>query len=1179
MRVGFELPGNQQNLDEPSPLHVVNAAWYESATAPECYGSACGQKSICGQAFTGLPLIDGDEVVFTATVSHTCKDILSEAKVLSVGVRVCETNFLCHKTGKAEGLKLGGPEVYAKLECPDPRKDECGECMATIGGRTPKGGDAACVIPVDSGPHALLRYTGRGAGHPNNPGTTAWNTVLGRYWSHDYAQRIVEDPDDSHVWLITEYGSFREFSDLVGGVYTTVSPSDEYRTLERTGTGWTLTDLDGTVIELDASGLWLSKTDRNGNATTGSYTGSQLDEVSFPDGRSEQFSYDAGGRLSEIIETGVDGVTTRSWGYTWTGLDLTRIDRPDGTAWVMTYGDGDHPGYLTLLELEGTDATRRVEQGWDYDAEGNVVHTWKGAASFADPAAVDAWELSFDDPVLPTVTTVTDPLGDVSTYAIGRDPGSTKPRVESVSGDCPSCGVGPNSTFTYGDSANSMRPTSIVDGNGNETDYTYDANGQVTARTEAVGISGQERTTDYVYDTNPNHGALVTQVTVPSVKPGEDRMTLYGRDTQGNVTHREIRGFEDDVAFDCTLGGGAPCYDTVTTYNAAGQPLTIDPPGYGTDDVTSFTYDASRGSLLADSRTDPLVGTTTYDYDAFNRRTMTTDVNGVTTETQYDDLGRVRKVIQHGATPAEDLVTEHVYTALGDLDYTILPAGKVIAYGYDAAGRLTSIERKPDLATPGERTVYTLDAAGNRTGEDLEHWDGSAWVTDSTTSYLYSSRCHLDQVLYPDGSITEYDYDCNGNLAKTWDANHPSNTKMAPETATYGYDALDRLTSVTRPWAGASGGSSVTSYQYDVQDHLTAVTDAELSLTTYTYSDRELLTREDSPVSGITTHAYNEHGELTETTDARGVREVRTVDELDRVTFVDYPDYADDTLDTSYTYDDPLVAFSAGRLTAITRDNASVDYAYDRFGRTTQDGELTYAHDANGNVTTIGYPGDVTATYTHDFADRQATLTVTTPAGTTDVIKTAGYLPSGPLTSLTLGNDAVENHLFDARYLPAAITLDAADDRTWAYTTDAVGNITEIAEMGACPGDLTLSNQTVSDVEVFESCATLHAGPDLTVAATGEVTLRAADRIVFYDGFHVETGGRLDADIDPTLTGDVTKTYGYQDVDYFLTSAAGPWGSQSWTYDKIGNRLTETDDGATEQYTTRPTAAAATRRG
>ena len=197
-----------------------------------------------------------------------------------------------------------------------------------------------------------------------------------------------------------------------------------------------------------------------------------------------------------------------------------------------------------------------------------------------------------------------------------------------------------------------------------------------------------------------------------------------------------------------------------------------------------------------------MVGTTAFDYDAYNRRTAVTDPNGVTTETQYDDLDRVTKVIQKGASPAEDLVTEHVYTPLGDLDHTILPAGNVIDYGYDAAGRLTSIERKPDPATPGERTVYQLDDAGNRTREDLERWNGSAWVTDATTSYLYTTRCHLDQVLYPDGSITEYDYDCNGNLERTWDANHPSAGKTATATATYGYDELDRLTAVTRPWDG-----------------------------------------------------------------------------------------------------------------------------------------------------------------------------------------------------------------------------------------------------------------------------------------------------------------------------------------------------------------------------------------
>jgi YD repeat-containing protein len=932
-RVQFRLPGNQLNQGDDPNAHLFNSRWYEGETAPTCYDFNCGQKSICGQAFTGGGVIDGDRAVFTATVSNTCSGVEDDDRVWSLAVQVCQTSFSCRKTGKAEGIVLGGPEVAAELGCPDPRMDECDDCAATIDGTVPKGGDAACLIPEDSGPGAHLRYTGRGAGHPGFPGTASWNVLLGRYWAHDYAVRVVEDPDESHVWLITEHGTFREFSGLVGGVYTAVSPSDEHRTLEWSGVGWILTDLDGTVTQFDTGGLWSSTTDRNGNATVGTYGGGLLDTVDFADGRSEQLGYDAGGRLSSITEVGVDGLTTRTWTYVWSGTDLTRIERPDGTAWVMTYStDPDLAGYITLLELEGTDASRRVEQGWEYDAHGNVVRTWKGAPSFGDPDAVERWQLAFDDPLLPTVTTVTDPLGEVATYGIGRDDGSSKPRIESIDGDCPGCGLAPDTVFTYGDGAHPLRPTQMVDGNGNVTQWTYDARGRVLTRTEAAG-TGVARTTTYAYDTT--YPELVTEISVPSVAAGQDRLTLVGRDASGNVTSQEVRGWENGQPFDCTLGGGAPCYATATSYNAAGQPETIDPPGYGTDDVTAYTYDPARGSLVADSRTDPLIGTTTFGHDAFNRRTSVTDPNGVTTESEYDLLGRMTKAIQKGAVPAEDLVTEHVYDVFGDLRRTTLPAGNVIEYGYDDAGRLTSIERKPDFATPGERIVFELDNAGNRTREDLQGWVGSQWVTEATTSYLYTTRCRLDQVLHPDGSITEHAYDCNGNLARTWDANHPSAGQTAPPTTTYTYDPLDRLATVTQPWTGAGGGTSVTAYGYDVQDHLTSVEDAEGSVTGYQYSDRDLLTEEVSPVSGTTTHAYNAHGELIETTDARGITMLRSVDALDRVTVVDY---SDASLDTTYTYDDPLVAFSLGRLTAITRDGQTVPYAYDRYGRTTQDG-------------------------------------------------------------------------------------------------------------------------------------------------------------------------------------------------------------------------------------------------
>ena len=78
-------------------------------------------------------------------------------------------------------------------------------------------------------------------------------------------------------------------------------------------------------------------------------------------------------------------------------------------------------------------------------------------------------------------------------------------------------------------------------------------------------------------------------------------------------------------------------------------------------------------------------------------------------------------------------------------------------------------------------------------------------------------------------------------------------------------------------------------------------------------------------------------------------------DVLDRVTRLDYPD---DSLDTTYTYDDPAVPFSKGRLTAISRPGSTVAYGFDRFGRLTQDGELTYGADRHRRSAARCRPGD-----------------------------------------------------------------------------------------------------------------------------------------------------------------------------------------------------------------------------
>ena len=106
-------------------------------------------------------------------------------------------------------------------------------------------------------------------------------------------------------------------------------------------------------------------------------------------------------------------------------------------------------------------------------------------------------------------------------------------------------------------------------------------------------------------------------------------------------------------------------------------------------------------------------------------------------------------------------------------------------------------------------------------------------------------------------------------------------------------------------------------------------------------------TREVSEDSGATRsqryrrHLLTAHGALETTLDARGILRSRTLDVLDRVTQTSW--MGDASLTVDQTWDDPLVDYSIGRLTAIARHGTSVDYEYDVFGRVTRDGDLESA--------------------------------------------------------------------------------------------------------------------------------------------------------------------------------------------------------------------------------------------
>ena len=186
--------------------------------------------------------------------------------------------------------------------------------------------------------------------------------------------------------------------------------------------------------------------------------------------------------------------------------------------------------------------------------------------------------------------------------------------------------------------------------------------------------------------------------------------------------------------------------------------------------------------------------------------------SGLWTTTEYDALGRVIKV----TTPDG----AHIDTAYsGNNTLVIDQAGKKQISRTDALGRLTNVweVRSPDTAsgasgtvsisfpnhpeiTAGYQTDYLYDALDNLrkvTQGQQKRW----FAYDSLSRLIRAKNPEQDVNAHPDMSYTDpvtndgngwsmaYSYDPNGNLVSKTDARNI--------TTTYGYDALNRNTTVS----------------------------------------------------------------------------------------------------------------------------------------------------------------------------------------------------------------------------------------------------------------------------------------------------------------------------------------------------------------------------------------------
>ncbi len=601
-----------------------------------------------------------------------------------------------------------------------------------------------------------------------------------------------------------------------------------------------------TASEYDASGNRSAAVDRMGRRTGYEYTpGGLLSRVVYPDGTAETTTYDPEGHLATFTDR--DGGVT-SHVYDALGREVQTV-YPDGTSARKTYAANgrvlseiDENGNATTYEHDP--AGRMVSEidalgnttAYGYDATGrtlSVTHSDGSVHRYEYDAVGRRTRVVFPDGTAEALAydatglTVsrTDAAGLVTTY--GYDACRRLARVTDAAGAA--------TTYTYDEPGNRRTQT---DANGNTTSWAYDAFGRPTTRTLPLGMSET-----LVYDGVGNRTA-----------------------------HTDFNGDTTSFAYDVANRPTSKAYpdgSAVTyAYTVGGRRASVtDARG-----TTTYVYDA-RGRLLR--TTDPEGASVVYAYDAAGNRTSVAAPAGVTLY-RYDALNRLA-----GLADPSGGETTYAYDSRGNVVSVDYPNGTGIRYGYDALGRVLSVENVGPGGAPISRYAYTLGPAGNRLrGEE----DGARSV-----EYTYDALYRLVEERITDPVVgdrtTAYSYDAAGNRLSRVDS--------VEGTIAYTYDANDRLLTE----GGASytyddngnvltrvGGTEAYGFAYDFEDRLSSAATPAGDLG-FVYDADGL--RVGTTVNGVETRyvldANRDHAQVLDETDGVGNLVAAYVYGLDRV--------------------------------------------------------------------------------------------------------------------------------------------------------------------------------------------------------------------------------------------------------------------------------------------------------
>ncbi|MFE7929815.1 DUF6531 domain-containing protein [Streptomyces sp. NPDC057456] len=982
--------------------------------------------------------------------------------------------------------------------------------------------------------------------------------LMGRGWATPFDARLA--PATGKATYRTGDGASFVFTQASDGTYT--APAGTTAKLVKGTSTYTVTTPDHTVRTFDSAGLLISVVGAAGKGLTLTYASGKVASVKDAAGRTTSFTPGADGLLSKV---GLPDGTSVSYGYA--GGLLTSVTDPAGRTSSYAYDANKRLSSYTDPaggKVTNTyDGVGRIKSQTDQNDK-TTTFTWDGK-SRSHTTAPDGgvWTDVYASNVL--METI-DPYGKSITYdydrflrpaAITDQRGNTTVMTYDTAGrmltrSAPAA-LGYKESWGY-DTAGNL--TSHTDGRGNKTTYAYTAN-RLTSATDPAGgktaytytalgsletvTSPRGKVTVYGYDTVGNRTSVTTplgeRTTFTYDKAGR---VLTRTDPRGNAAGADPAAYTTKYVYDGRglLSSVTDALGRTTTYeyNGAEQLASVRNPA---GDTATLGYD-DAGNLTR--TTDQAGKSLTRTYDASGRLASETDAAGGRTTYTYDKVGRLLSSVSPrgnvaGADPAA-YTTSNVYDTAGNLTETTGPTGATTKTTYDAINRPLVVTDPLGHATgctydANDNVTKTTDAAGGTTTAVYDKNNRLSSSTDrlsKTTTYAYDADGNLLSRTSPLGHKSSWTYDGDGRQATAVDPRgNATGADPAQYTTTYGYDRAGNPATVTDPLGG------VTTTAHDALGKVVERKDADGRTTSYGYDDLDQLTKVTAPGGAVTAYGHDKLGNLTERTDAGGHVTAYGYDAVHRLTSVTDPlerktTYAYDAEGnvtgkttprgtTGYAYDPrglltkidysdatPDATFGyddAGQLTARANSKVSEDFVYDAVGNLTKTRGFSYTYDAAGQMLTRKYSDGNTFTYTFDADGRTSTMAADG--------KTTKYTwdPAGNLITSALPNTETE-------------------DRTY----DRAGRVTAVTA--------TKSGATVTKTALTLSAAGLPSRVDVTRAGVG-----TGGYDLTYD-----TAGRL--------------TSGCAPQPWVTGCAAGR--TTSYTYDKVGNRLTSTLGAASTSY-------------